>query len=85
MRTTYLVVRADNYWAILALDIFGIVFWIASFALLASEVADFMNGYTSCSYDYYGDGYCAHYGLSGVNLIVGGCLSAASGLGGVEL
>ncbi|KAJ0115834.1 hypothetical protein J7T55_004003 [Diaporthe amygdali] len=69
-----------NYWAILALDIFGIVFWIASFALLASQVAPWMDGVTICDYDY----DCATYALVGTELIVAACLCAAAGLGGVE-
>lgn len=73
--------RVDNYWAILALDIFGIVFWIASFALLASQVAPWMDGVTICDYDY----DCATYALVGTELIVAACLCAAAGLGGVEL
>jgi hypothetical protein len=32
---------AYNYWAILGLDIFAIVFWLISFALLGSEIASF--------------------------------------------
>jgi hypothetical protein len=30
---------AYNYWAVLALDIFAILFWLISFPLLASRVA----------------------------------------------
>lgn len=73
-------VHGYNYWAVLALDIFAIVFWIASFALLASQVAPWMNGYTVC--DYY---ECVTYALTGTDLTVAACLCAAAGLGGVEL
>jgi len=36
-----LVTGLYNYWAILGLDIFAMIFWLISFALLASEVAAF--------------------------------------------
>lgn len=64
-----------NYWAAMSLDIFMVIFWITSFALLASEVAPYMKGYC----DYY---YC--YSLSGTDLVVASCLAAAAGLGGLE-
>lgn len=74
-----------NYWAILALDIFGIIFWIASFALLASQTASFIAiGDTECVYDYYGYTSCTSYELGGEDLIIAGCLCAAAGMGGIE-
>lgn len=72
-------VSGYNYWAVLALDMFAIVFWIASFALLAAQVAPWMGGYTIC--DYY---ECDTYELSGTELTVAACLCAAAGLGGLE-
>ncbi|KAF6815963.1 integral membrane protein [Colletotrichum sojae] len=45
IETTWLIVahygmpKAYNYWAVLALDIFLVVFWLCGFALLASEAA----------------------------------------------
>lgn len=72
-------VNGYNYWAVLALDIFAIIFWVASFALLASQIAPYMNGYTVC--DYY---ECDTYALTGDELTFGACLCAAAGLGGVE-
>ncbi|KAG8163314.1 hypothetical protein KVR01_006611 [Diaporthe batatas] len=72
-----------NYWAILALDIFGMVFWIASFALLASQVAGFIaGGNTVCVGDYYVT--CTTYDLSGTDMMIAGCLCAAAGVGGIE-
>lgn len=85
MAITNLRVRADNYWAILALDIFGMIFWIASFALLASQVANFMDEGTDCTYDYYYGTTCTSYELTETGVIVGGCLCAAAGIGGLEL
>ncbi|ROW14160.1 hypothetical protein VPNG_04193 [Cytospora leucostoma] len=72
-------VNGYNYWAVLALDIFAIIFWTASFALLASQIAPYMGGYTVC--DYY---ECDTYALTGDELTFGACLCAAAGLGGVE-
>ncbi|CAK7221680.1 hypothetical protein SCUCBS95973_004580 [Sporothrix curviconia] len=70
---------AYNYWAVLSLDIFLTVFWLISFALLASQVAPFMGNHTYCAY-----GYCYNYGLSGESLTYAQCLAAASGLGGLN-
>ncbi|KAK9779664.1 hypothetical protein SCAR479_03271 [Seiridium cardinale] len=69
-----------NYWAVLSLDIFLVIFWLISFALLAAEVAPYMNGYTTCDY-YYG---CYTTSLSGSDKIYAACLAAAAGLGGLE-
>lgn len=61
------------------------IFWIASFALLASQVAGFIaGGNTACVYDYYGTS-CTTYELSGIDMMVAGCLAAAAGVGGIEL
>jgi len=80
-----------NYWAVLGVDIFAVIFWLISFALLASEVAAYQIVYdTGCSYTY--DGYC--YKKRGLNLLpkrattnvvtYRNALAAASGLGGLE-
>ncbi|PVH85484.1 hypothetical protein DL98DRAFT_568257 [Cadophora sp. DSE1049] len=37
--TTTLIPLFFNYWAVIGLDIFALVFWLISFALLASEAA----------------------------------------------
>lgn len=58
-----------NYWAVLGCDIFLVVMWLASFALLASEVGTLM----------------AYYSLDGVTNTWASILAAAAGLGGVEL
>ncbi|KAI0966469.1 hypothetical protein F4678DRAFT_296206 [Xylaria arbuscula] len=63
---------AYNYWAILGLDIFHVIFWLISFALLASQAAAVLS-YT----DYYGffdDAYTAY----------GSIAAAAAGLGAVN-
>ena len=82
-----------NYWAILGLDIFAIVFWITSFSLLASEVATYSNLIDSYSYDdctlyYYG--YCVkkrslEERATGAVYTYRNAMAAASGLGGLEL
>ncbi|OTA68324.1 hypothetical protein K449DRAFT_429165 [Hypoxylon sp. EC38] len=74
--------NAYNYWAILGLDIFLVIFWLISFAILAAQVAAAFVYYKSYS-DYY-EGY---YDLSDYDTAVttyAACLAAAAGLGGVE-
>jgi hypothetical protein len=78
-----------NYWAILGLDIFAIVFWIISFSLLGSEVAahpivnysvdDCLYSYL-CYYKRNIDGYTTKELYTYRN-----SMAAASGLGGLEL
>jgi hypothetical protein len=83
-----------NYWAILGLDIFAIIFWLISFALLASEIAPYFGSYynntSSCTYYY---GYCIkkrsvelekRYTYTNV-ITYRNALAAASGLGGLNL
>ncbi|KAI1105557.1 hypothetical protein F4804DRAFT_331144 [Jackrogersella minutella] len=73
--------KAYNYWAILGLDIFLVIFWLISFAILAAQVAPVFAVYHSYS-DYYDD-----YDLSDYDAAIttyGACLAAAAGLGGVE-
>ena len=80
-----------NYWAILGLDIFAIIFWITSFSLLASEVAAYhIVTYTNhCTYYYYG--YCVkkrslEERAATTNVYTyRNAMAAASGLGGLEL
>jgi len=80
-----------NYWAILGLDIFAIVFWLTSFALLASEVAG-LSFYSSASDScYYYDGVCYRkqrraLGKRATTDIktYRNSLAAAAGLGGLE-
>lgn len=81
---------AYNYWAILGLDVFAIVFWIVAFALLASEVAPFSTVTPSCLYYLYG--FCVSkkrdIGLAKRNFSLvtyRNVLAAAAGLGGLEL
>jgi hypothetical protein len=68
--------KGYNYWAVLALDIFLVVMWLASFALLASEVSILFLyfGYSYGYYSYYDDTAAS----------VPACLAAAAGLGGVQ-
>lgn len=69
-----------NYWAVMSLDILLIIFWLSSFALMASQVAPFMQGSTYCYY-----GYCTTYRLTGGDLTFASCMAAVAGLGGLEL
>ncbi|KAI2467096.1 hypothetical protein F4781DRAFT_433749 [Annulohypoxylon bovei var. microspora] len=74
--------KAYNYWAILSLDIFLVIFWLISFALLAAQVAA---GFAL--YHEYSDFYEEYYGVSTDNTayaVYGACLAAAAGLGGLE-
>ncbi|KAK3496720.1 uncharacterized protein B0T23DRAFT_63133 [Neurospora hispaniola] len=48
--TRFSTPKAYNYWAVLAVDILVLVLWLASFALLASEIIWFFTLWT-----YYGD------------------------------
>jgi len=45
---------AYNYWAVLGLDIMGVIFWLTSFALLASEVQTYKSNFDNG----FGDGGC---------------------------
>ena len=69
-------------WAVLALDIFLVIMWLAAFAVLAAEVSVLFVyfGYDYSYVDYY---YNSDY--NDLPLIVTSCLAAASGLGGVQL
>lgn len=90
--TTALTV-AYNYWAILALDIFAIVFWLISFALLGSEIAVYGWGYSysSSSSSYCYAGYCIKKRDVGIEkrattnyYTYRNAMAAAAGLGGLE-
>ncbi|RYO95171.1 hypothetical protein DL766_004200 [Monosporascus sp. MC13-8B] len=74
---------AYNYWAILGLDIFLLVFWLASFALLAAQVAPLLSYYS-----YYSSTYSEYYGYyttyDAAVLTYAGILAGAAGLGGLE-
>lgn len=85
-----------NYWAILGLDIFAIVFWIISFSLLASEVGSYrIVTYSSsdCVYSY--AGVCYYKRSRALENLAKrattdvytyrNSMAAASGLGGLEL
>ncbi|KAJ2990843.1 hypothetical protein NUW58_g2758 [Xylaria curta] len=63
---------AYNYWAIMGLDIFLVVFWLISFALLASQAALLI------AYGAYYYGYFTGY------TILGSIVAAAAGLGGIN-
>ena len=76
-----------NYWAVLALDILLVIMWLASFALLASEVAA-VYSYSGSSYSY--DTYYKRSDIAKRTAYIdasawAACLAACSALGGVEL
>lgn len=72
--------KSYNYWAVLSLDIFALIFWLISFALMAAEVAPFADGFTIC-----GVYECIYDPLEGMWLTLFACLATVAGLGGVEL
>lgn len=82
-----------NYWAILGLDILGVIFWLVSFALLASEVATYksdLDSFNSCIYEV--DGVCFYKrslpSLQKRDTTIEDyyhALAATAGLGAVEL
>lgn len=73
----YQVPKSYNYWAVLGCDIFLIIMWLASFAVLASEAAVVLS--YAGGYGYFYSSY-AYDGLG----VVGGCMAGASGLGGLQ-
>lgn len=84
-----------NYWAILGLDIFAIVFWIISFSLLASEVAGYsIVTYSSSDCIYSSAGVCYYKRSQALKNLekrettnvytYRNAMAAASGLGGLE-
>ncbi|CAJ2500724.1 Uu.00g035770.m01.CDS01 [Anthostomella pinea] len=74
--------RFFNYWAILGLDVFLVIFWLISFAILAAQVAA---GFFYSTSDYYDD-YYGYYKRSADTdtTTYAACMAAAAGLGGVE-
>ncbi|KAM0288077.1 hypothetical protein ACHAQH_000145 [Verticillium albo-atrum] len=75
----YAMPKIYNYWAVLALDIFLVVFWLCAFALLASQVAFVFSGATYCDlYD------CYSTEPTGLYFVFAACMAAASALGGLQ-
>jgi hypothetical protein len=73
-----------QYWAILGLEIFCLIFWLISFALLASEVA-FAAAY-DCGgsyFDAYGDYIVVTCSSTTLGII--GLFGVCAGVGGIEL
>lgn len=70
-----------NFWAVLALECFLVLFWLVSFALLASEVSGLgFGGYPyTCVY------YCFKRSLVKRNDPFYSTMATAAALGGVEL
>ena len=72
-----------QYWAILGLEIFCLIFWLISFALLASEVAVAASYDCGGYYDGYGD--YVEETCSSATLGIIGLFGACAGVGGIEL
>jgi hypothetical protein len=72
--------QAYNFWAVLALECFAILFWLVSFALLASEVNEIRCLTFGC-FDY------AYYkrSLLGTANTFYNTMAAVAGLGGLQL
>ncbi|KAH6687864.1 hypothetical protein F5X68DRAFT_275572 [Plectosphaerella plurivora] len=76
--------RIYNYWAVLSLDIFLVIFWLVAFAVLASQVSALYSlvGLSSYYYD-----YSYYYSSSTLESTIFtawlACQAAASALGGV--
>ena len=87
--TIYLLVchygqpKLYNYWAVLSLDIFLLIFWLISFGLLAADAAAIFAYGSGTYYSYSTDSYYSG-GLEGVALAWAACLAGAAGLGGVQ-
>ncbi|KAL0935099.1 uncharacterized protein CTRU02_209690 [Colletotrichum truncatum] len=67
----YSMPKAYNYWAVLGLEIFLVVFWLCAFALLASEAA-------------YIFARCTYYSCYDWATTLSACMSAAAGVGGLQ-
>lgn len=67
--------KSYNYWAILSLDIFLLVLWLVSFALMAADVAPWADGNAVCDY----------WDCYTMGSVLFACLAAIAGLGGAEL
>jgi hypothetical protein len=79
--TTLALHKLYNHWAVLALDIFLIIFWLISFALLGSVSSSFI--IVSYSYSYFFKRDLTKRAEPGYIPWETG--AAAAGLGGVEL
>lgn len=72
--------KGYNYWAVLGLDVFALLFWLISFGLMAATVAPFADGFTFC-----GVYTCTTYSLEGPFLTLFAAMATVAALGGVEL
>ncbi len=75
-----------NYWAVLSLDIFLLIIWLSSFAVMAAEVAPFIQEAAYYAGTYSCDGYtCADNTISTEAWAVLDSMAAVAGVGGLEL
>ncbi|KAK2005807.1 hypothetical protein LZ32DRAFT_499596, partial [Colletotrichum eremochloae] len=66
--------KAYNYWAVLALEIFLLFFWLCSFAVLATQAAYLLGASV----------YHPSSSLEYIGVIFGSCMAAAAGIGGIQ-
>ncbi|KAI1081851.1 hypothetical protein F5B20DRAFT_533313 [Whalleya microplaca] len=78
----YRLPKLFSYWVILVLDIFLVIFWLSSFANVASSVAAVSAVYSV--YNKYNKYYDDYFGYLGYSKSAYTCSAAAAGLGGVE-
>jgi hypothetical protein len=80
---TYGAPSIYQYWAILSLEIFCLIFWLVSFAVLASDVAIVSEYLNYSSYNYRRSKYKSEYYWAAKDFIAifGGCCGA----GAIEL
>jgi hypothetical protein len=82
--------RMFNYWAVLALDIFGVIFWLITFPILAVETIAF--SIVDYAYDDSCDYYDCYYVKRGLAkrattdwTTYRNAMAAAAGISGLEL
>ncbi len=75
-----------NSWAVLSLDIFLVIMWLCSFAVMAAEVAPIITLAAAEEGTYSCDGYtCGTNNISAYSWAVLDCMAAVAGLGGPVL
>jgi hypothetical protein len=78
----YGAAKLYNYWAVLSLDIFLVIFWLCSFGLLAAQTAYFL-AFGVSTYSSFYDAYVTSE-LSDTGYVWAICLAAGAGLGGIQ-
>jgi hypothetical protein len=78
----YGATKLYNYWAVLSLDIFLVIFWLCACGLLAAQTTYFLAFGVSVYSSYYGT--YVNSELSSDGYIWAACLAGAAGLGGIQ-